>query len=265
MAICGQVTASVKVNCPHDLPHRVRDIRGMVARELVTRIEKALADAGLSERKACLRAGLNVDAIRNIRRGREPRVETLRSLARALKVDPGWLLQASDHDGADIDRMSDEVVSFDGNLGDLSVPPELPSGFVPIPELEARAAAGGGFVIDRETVRFYHPFAQPFIQHQLRADPDRLAVVEVDGDSMNPTLLTGDRVIVDMGRTLPSPPGIFALFDGLGVVVKRVEHIHGSDPPVVRIISDNPMHAPYERTIEEARILGRVVWVARRI
>lgn len=233
--------------------------------ELIARIEKALADAKLSERKACLSAGLKVDAIRNIRRDRAPRVETLQALARVLKVKASWFLDAAEHDGDDISRTSDEVTVTDGEFGDLSAKPELPAGFVPIPELEVRAAAGGGFIVDRESVRYHHPFATPFVRYELRSDPDRLAIVEVDGDSMQPTLLNGDRVLVDTGRRNPSPPGIFALWDGMGTIVKRVEHIHGSQPPTVRIISDNPVHRPYERTLDEANIVGRVVWVARRM
>ncbi len=90
-------------------------------------------------------------------------------------------------------------------------------------------------------------------------------MVEVQGDSMEPTLRPGDHVIVDTANRAPSPPGIFVLWDGIGSVVKRVEHIHGSDPATYRIISDNPKHNPYERSAGEANIVGRVVWVGRRV
>jgi phage repressor protein C with HTH and peptisase S24 domain len=30
-----------------------------------------------------------------------------------------------------------------------------------------------------------------------------------------------------------------------------------------RIISDNPMYAPYERSAEEVKIIGRIRWFAR--
>jgi hypothetical protein len=47
--------------------------------------------------------------------------------------------------------------------------------------------------------------------------------------------------LVDLGRRSPTPPGIFVLDDGMGLVAKRLEHIPSSDPPRVRIISDNPL------------------------
>ena len=46
-----------------------------------------------------------------------------------------------------------------------------------------------------------------------------------------PTLLDGDIVLVDLGRRTPTPPGVFVLYDGMGLVAKRLEHIPNSDPP----------------------------------
>ena len=89
--------------------------------------------------------------------------------------------------------------------------------------------------------------------------------MHVEGDSMMPTLHSGDAVLVDMARKFPTPPGIFVLFDGMGLVAKRVEHIPNSDPPRLRIISDNTFYSPYERTIDEVNIIGRIRWFAREI
>ena len=44
---------------------------------------------------------------------------------------------------------------------------------------------------------------------------------------------------------------------------KRLEHIPNSDPPRVRIISDNPFYKPYEGSGEEVNIIGRIRWFAR--
>ena len=51
----------------------------------------------------------------------------------------------------------------------------------------------------------------------------------------------------------------------MGLVAKRLEHIPNSDPPVVRIISDNPRYGAYDRTAEEVSIIGRLRWFAREI
>jgi phage repressor protein C with HTH and peptisase S24 domain len=55
------------------------------------------------------------------------------------------------------------------------------------------------------------------------------------------------------------------LDDGMGLVAKRLEHIPNSDPPAVRVISDNKLYPEYERTAEEIRIIGRIRWFAREI
>ena len=80
---------------------------------------------------------------------------------------------------------------------------------------------------------------------------------------MVPTLNSGDIVLVDTGRRTPTPPGIFVLYDGLGLVAKRLEYIPNSDPPQVRIVADNGHYPPYERLIDETNIVGRIRWVAR--
>lgn len=80
---------------------------------------------------------------------------------------------------------------------------------------------------------------------------------------MTPTLNSGDVVLVDTSRRMPTPPGIFVLHDGMGLVAKRLEHIPNSDPPQVRIVSDNPHYPPYERLVDEMNIIGRIRWFAR--
>jgi phage repressor protein C with HTH and peptisase S24 domain len=89
--------------------------------------------------------------------------------------------------------------------------------------------------------------------------------MHVEGDSMAPTLLDGDTVLVDMTRRAPNPPGIFVLDDGMGLVAKRLEHIANSEPPAVRVISDNKHYPEYERTADEIHIVGRIRWFAREI
>lgn len=76
---------------------------------------------------------------------------------------------------------------------------------------------------------------------------------------MEPRLWAGQCVMVDIEDKIPSPPGIFVVWDGLGLVIKRVEVMPGSDPLRVRIMSANPAYQPYERTLDEAHINGRVV------
>jgi transcriptional regulator with XRE-family HTH domain len=124
---------------------------------------------------------------------------------------------------------------------------------------------GNGYTISGDAIRDEWALPAAYVAGELRADADNLRIIEVRGDSMAPSLLSGDRVMIDQADTNPTPPGIFALWDGFGVVVKRLERVPQSDPPAVTVISDNTFHSPYQLTADEARILGRVIWFARRM
>ncbi|WP_041794825.1 helix-turn-helix domain-containing protein [Pararhodospirillum photometricum] len=60
--------------------------------EILERIVRRLTALGMSERKACQEAGIGVDAIRDIRRGRTPRVEVIVKLSKVLECRLEWLL-----------------------------------------------------------------------------------------------------------------------------------------------------------------------------
>ncbi len=134
-----------------------------------------------------------------------------------------------------------------------------------IAEVDVRASAGGGSVVDdeREERRWHFPDA--WVRAELNTRPAELRIVTIEGDSMvsdppSPRdLLPGDKAVINIGDRRPSPPGVFVLHDGLGLVAKRVEFIADSDPPTIRILSNNQAYPEYQRTLEEAHIFGRVV------
>lgn len=143
---------------------------------------------------------------------------------------------------------------------------------VQIPELDVRAAMGeGGFALEvlRENVAEHtigtYGFPRDGFLQLFGAPPENIVIIEAVGDSNVPEILPGQRVMIDVSDRRPSPPGFFALWDGLSVVLKRVEYIMNSDPPSITLISANPAYAPRTITLGEAHILGRVKgnWVRR--
>jgi phage repressor protein C with HTH and peptisase S24 domain len=80
---------------------------------------------------------------------------------------------------------------------------------------------------------------------------------------MIPTLQDDEVILVDMTQSSPNPPSVFVLHDGMGLVAKRLEFIPMSDPPSVRINSDNHQYSAYEGTADEVNIIGRVRWYGR--
>jgi len=148
-----------------------------------------------------------------------------------------------------------------------------------IREVDATAGAGGGglgeliiqhksgYTVTADAVRDIWQIPDSFLRGELRAEASTTWIVEVRGDSgYDPTsphapgsVHSGDRVIIDTRDRNPSPPGPFAVFDGVGLVLKLVEIVPRSDPVRLRLSSRNPGYSPYEVTSEEAHIIGRVV------
>jgi phage repressor protein C with HTH and peptisase S24 domain len=134
-----------------------------------------------------------------------------------------------------------------------------------IKEIDARAAAGDGSLNGDEAVLGTWRFPWTYIEDVIQAEPHGLRIITIVGDSMAPTLMSGDKVIVDTAQQRPSPPGVFVIWDGMAVVAKRIEHIPGTEPTEVQVLSDNPAYTDYTRSLSKAHILGRIVWLSRSI
>jgi phage repressor protein C with HTH and peptisase S24 domain len=147
-----------------------------------------------------------------------------------------------------------------------SIVATAPEGYMAIPEIDVRASAGPGALNQglEETKEMWF-FPDPVIRHEFRARPADLRMITIDGDSMEPLLASGDRILIDTSQRVPVPPGIFVIWDGMGLVAKRIEHEPNSEPPKVVIKSVNPEYDTYERDAEEVHIIGRVVWTSRRL
>lgn len=74
------------------------------------------------------------------------------------------------------------------------------------------------------------------------------------GDSMAPTLLPGDCVVVDPNDLQPYE-GLHVIWDGFGTCVRRIEHGDGC----VRLINDNAIYSSFDVSADELMLLGRVI------
>ena len=77
--------------------------------------------------------------------------------------------------------------------------------------------------------------------------------------------MSDHRFLIDVSRTVPVPPGVFVIWDGMGLVAKHIEHVPHSDPPMVVLGSLNPEYDSYERSVEEIHIVGQAIWVSRKL
>ena len=137
---------------------------------------------------------------------------------------------------------------------------------IAVPLHAVHAAAGGGsFTAENDEAQSGLSFPPDLLRRITAAPAGGLKLLSVSGDSMSPTLEDGDLVMIDTGRRMPSPPGIFILDDGVGLVAKLVDAIPNTTPPQLRLSSDNPAYSNYQRRLDEVHIVGRIVWFARNI
>ena len=146
-------------------------------------------------------------------------------------------------------------------------PPQLPNAPVSaVREIAVDASAGAGALNDdnaAEAARWYMPDAM--IRHEGRTAPENLRILGARGDSMEPLLGEGDRIVVDISCRVPVTGEMMVLWDGGGLVVKRVEMLTLSDPPAIRLLSANPDYQPYTCLADEAHIVGKVLWTIRKV
>ena len=129
-----------------------------------------------------------------------------------------------------------------------------------VSEVDVRASAGdGALVVEDGAVVGRWVMPKTLIEAHTLSARDHLRILQIVGDSMAPEFQPGERVMVDLSDKTPSPPGVFVLWDGLGLVVKRVEYIPDPDRPAVRLISANTAYATREVPLLDCQINGRVI------
>ncbi len=68
------------------------------------------------------------------------------------------------------------------------------------------------------------------IRYEVRVRRTNLRVVSIGRDPMEKLLHSSDRVLVGASKRVPLPPGIFMMWDGMGILAERVEEMPNSGP-----------------------------------
>lgn len=96
-------------------------------------------------------------------------------------------------------------------------------------------------------------------------DGENAALIKVFGDSMEPTLLRNDIVLIDKSVISISSDAIYAIDFGNTLVIRRIQQgLDGS----ISVISDNQRYAPQALNKDQAaalKIMGVVRWFCRAI
>lgn len=136
--------------------------------------------------------------------------------------------------------------------------------YIKVNVYDIEAAAGAGAIVENNDVANKLAFKKSWIRSSSNATADDLAVITVSGDSMNPTLNDGDRILVDMTQTSLKNDGIYVLRNDDMILVKRI-----SLNPVTKLCtikSDNSFYESWDGCQpSDLDILGRVIWMGRNI
>ncbi len=134
-----------------------------------------------------------------------------------------------------------------------------------LPVYDARASAGPGREIDNETVLYRIAFREDWLRSVTGAPLADLALIAVDGDSMEPTLRQGDTVLIDFGQRRPQrKDGIYVIRTDGGLQVKRLQVEVATRR--LAILSDNQHYeAQHGVNPDDITVVGRAIWLGRQI
>ena len=202
----------------------------MEATDFWNKIKIKLAEKGKTQEWLCNETGMDLQSMRNrIYKARFPSIEE------ALRILSVFDTTAEDFFG----------ISNDGLKSALEKDVLL----IPVVE-QAFSAGHGQYVPDTDEIKEY--IAVP---KELQKYGTKFAATRVKGDSMEPTLFSGDIIICDMNG-YDGDDGIYTIiYKGKGFV-KRLQRTSDG----VKIISDNKFYEPMFESSEseDFRVIGKV-------
>ena len=143
----------------------------------------------------------------------------------------------------------------------LGVPAPENSDLVPVHDVEA--SAGHGSFIDGEAHTCNMAFDRGFLRRMTDAGANELSIIRVKGHSMEPTLLDDDHVLVDRTKVNLSFDGMFVIRFDDALHVKRIGR--SARRGNVMVTSDNASYTPLDMPKTDLEVIGRVLWVGRKV
>jgi len=150
-------------------------------------------------------------------------------------------------------------------LGGPSLGARGQSTMLMIPKLDVQPSAGPGGSVDSEVTLTHYGFDRRWLRQISGGRPETLSIVRVRGDSMAPTLIDSDDILVDyMESRSALRDGIYVLQLDNALLVKRIALGPASNK--LTVTSDNPAYPSWTNiATDDVRIVGRVIWTGRKL
>lgn len=212
---------------------------------LSERLTALMAGKGLSQAELARMIGVKQPSIFKILSGQTLNPKNILEIATALNVDPHWLKTGE----------GDPDPSY--RIVEVSEPQNPNTVRIDILDVEA-SAGNGAYLSPTEQGLLSQEFDLTFFRQQFgRADAKHLKLITVKGDSMAPTLESGDLLYVDISENYFAADGLYVFtFDGQ-TFIKRLQKV-GKE---MLVISDNPTYKEWTFTQDDdVFIHGRVIF-----
>jgi transcriptional regulator with XRE-family HTH domain len=182
--------------------------------------------------------------IRYEKEDRLPDAEIIACICEGYKADLTWLITGK---------------------GDLFLPEPQEEECIQIPKYDIGVSAGPGAFVDAACQPELISVDLQWLRQELHVNPSDVSMIYVRGDSMQPTIMDGDMLLVS-SRVEPIRDGIYvSRYDGL-LQVKRLQR---QPKGMIRVTSDNPAYDSFTVNLQDEGtdfvIVGRVVWVGRKL
>jgi transcriptional regulator with XRE-family HTH domain len=225
------------------------------SRQQKTGLYYARAARGMSRSELVRRSGVSKQQLSRLENGLiRLRLDHLKPFANALGYSPEQILLWGRYPGTGEDQFQGEVPPANVQVAELASRSE---GHAKLKKRKERSHT------DRVKAEGW-VFPASFLREQLQTAAKQLLVVQAEGDSMAPTIVSGEKVIVDTSHKTPSPDGVYAIRDSFdNVIVRRLQLLRASQPPRVKMISDNPKHAAEEVDLSDLEMVGKVLGVVK--
>jgi len=158
----------------------------------------------------------------------------------------------------------DWILSGEGDPKEQSIQlPAKEDDFIHIPHFSIEASAGSGALIESEHVDQHLAFNADWL-NKVGINKMDLMAIYARGDSMEPTIVSGDSLVIDNSiNHISSDGGIYVINYDNELYVKRVQKMLDGQ---VSVTSDNSNYRDItipKSELVNLKVIGRVVWYGR--
>lgn len=217
------------------------------------RLLRLIDDRRLSQSALARLIGISQPSVGRLISGDTRETGKILELARALRTSPEYLVGEVD----DPDLVG-SLVPFQASSNSVEQ-----FGMRMIPEINLDFALGGGAFIDGPIETTMVPFRKDWLDRISRYGPADVFLTRGDGDSMMPTILDEDDILVNRAdRVITRQDRIWAIAYGDLATIKRVRRTATGS---FLLMSDNTAVSPIEAAEDEIHVVGRVIWIGRKM